>query len=261
MGMKKRKTRLDELLVYKGLATSLDLAGRYIMAGEVWLKTERLTQPGRLYPTNIAVELRRTDQDVSRGAKKLRSALDLLPVTISGRIALDLGASTGGFTQVLLSRAATRVYAFDVGQGLLHETLRNDARVTAREGANLKEWRGDWVPEPFSLIVADLSFVGLRTILPRVLADAQAPITAATSDEEPVGCDALLLLKPQFEVSKAEASRGKGIIRDSSIHNRLLDEFRTWEPAPGWSWVADCPSGLLGAKGNQEFFLHYRRPA
>jgi 23S rRNA (cytidine1920-2'-O)/16S rRNA (cytidine1409-2'-O)-methyltransferase len=230
------KKRLDVLLVERGLAESRAQAQALVLAGRV---------PGHAKPgtqVDAAVELGVTapPRFVSRGGEKLAHALDVLGVDPAGEDCLDVGASTGGFTDVLLQRGAARVVALDVGYGQLHERLRADPRVTVLERTNVRELRE--LPFPPRLVTCDVSFVGVRKALPPALALAAS------------GWQALVLVKPQFEAGRAEAR--KGVVRDPAVHRRVLREVA--DAVPGWgaevAGVVD--SGLPGPKGNREFFLH-----
>ena len=182
---------------------------------------------------------------VSRGGEKLAHALDALEIEVSGRDALDIGASTGGFTDVLLQRGAARVIALDVGHGQLHTRIRADGRVTLLERANARDLVE--LPFPPELITCDVSFISVRSALP--------PALRLSAPE----WEALVLVKPQFEAGRAEASRGGGVIRDPQVHARVIREIA--EAALGWDaeTAAVVDSGLPGPKGNREFFLHLRR--
>jgi len=231
------RKRLDVLLVERGLAESRAQAQALVMAGRVQGHAkagEQVEETARL-----VVDL--PPRYVSRGGEKLAHALDELGVEVAGRDALDVGASTGGFTDVLLQRGAARVIALDVGRGQLHARLRGDPRVTVLERTNVREISE--LPFAPELITCDVSFIGVRTALPPALRLAQP------------GWEALVLVKPQFEAGREEVGKG-GVIRDRDVHRRVLREVA--EDALGWpaqtSGVVD--SGLPGPKGNREFFLH-----
>lgn len=241
------------LLVQRGLAPTREKAQSYIMAGEVWHGTTRLTKPGVRVPVDMELELRGGRRYVGRGALKLLDGLRVFGVAATSRTAVDVGASTGGFTQVLLEAGARHVYAIDVGHGQLDATLRGDPRVTVREGLNARLFDAHTVPEPFSLVVADLSFISLKLVLPAVLPHAQPEGGA-------LAAEAIVLMKPQFEAGPREVGRG-GIVRDPAVHQKLCDEFAGWCPAPGWQHVAHAPSPITGTEGNVEFLFHYRRRA
>jgi len=187
---------------------------------------------------------------VSRGGEKLDAALESFAIDVTGRSALDAGASTGGFTDCLLQRGAAGVVAVDVGYGQLHERLRRDPRVTVLERVNIRELTPEEVDgQRFSMITADLSFISLRTVARNLLALA-AP-----------GADLVLLVKPQFESGRAEASRGRGVIRDPEVWTRVLDEVSAAYHAQGAAMIEHMRSPITGAEGNVEFLMHLRAPA
>ena len=230
------KKRLDLLLVERGLAETRSQAQAFVLAGRV----PGHEKPGEQVDEDAALELTPTEPYVSRGGIKLANALDAFAVDPSGADCLDVGASTGGFTDVLLQRGATRVIAIDVGYGQLHPRLRDDARVVVLERVNARHL--DALPFAPRLIVADVSFISVRKALPPALRLA-AP-----------GWHAVVLVKPQFEAGRADV-RG-GVVRDPDVHRRVLHEVA--EAALGWGaeTVGVVDSGLPGPKGNREFFLH-----
>jgi 23S rRNA (cytidine1920-2'-O)/16S rRNA (cytidine1409-2'-O)-methyltransferase len=182
---------------------------------------------------------------VGRGALKLEGALAAFGIDPAGRTCVDVGASTGGFTEVLLRHGASRVYAVDTGRGQIHESLRADPRVILREQTNARRLSPTEVPEPCSLAVMDVSFISSRLILP-ALASVLAP-----------GADVLVLVKPQFEVGRAEVGRG-GLVKDASLHARAVLEVARAAQAEAYGVVAGAPSPITGGEGNREFFLHLR---
>jgi 23S rRNA (cytidine1920-2'-O)/16S rRNA (cytidine1409-2'-O)-methyltransferase len=186
---------------------------------------------------------------VGRGGQKLDAALERFAVPVAGRRALDAGASTGGFTDCLLQRGAAEVVAVDVGYGQLHERLRTDPRVDVRERTNVRHLGRDAIGRPVDLLVADLSFISLRTVLP-----ALVPLV------EPGG-DLVLLVKPQFEAGRREAARGSGVIRDPEVWRRVVEEVATAAAKEGADRMGEMESPLPGADGNVEFLLHLRRRA
>jgi len=245
-----RRLRLDQLLVERGLAPSREKAQAYIMAGEVWRGTERLTKPALKLGTDAELEVRARSRDVGRGALKLRHALSVFSVPVAGRVAVDIGASTGGFTQVLLEAGATRVFAVDSGHGQLDRLLREDPRVTCLEQTNARHFTTGTVGGVgFDLVVADVSFISLRLVLP--------PVLGCIAESAP-RADAVVLMKPQFEAGRQRVGRG-GVVRDPEIHEELLRSFRQWVPLPRWNCVSDTPSPIEGAEGNREFLMWYRR--
>jgi 23S rRNA (cytidine1920-2'-O)/16S rRNA (cytidine1409-2'-O)-methyltransferase len=232
------KKRLDVLLVERGLAESRAQAQALVLAGRV----PGHAKPGEQVDEAAPLELTEPPRFVSRGGEKLAHALDALGVDPAGEDCLDVGASTGGFTDALLQRGAARVIALDVGRGQLHERLRADPRVVVLERTNARELRE--LPFPPRLVTCDVSFISVRKALPPALALA-AP-----------GWQALVLVKPQFEAGRAEAR--KGVVRDPAVHRRVLRELA--EASIGWAAepVGVVDSGLPGPKGNREFFLHLR---
>ena len=214
------------------------------MAGKVFSGARKLEKPGQKLDPNTPLSLLETPHPwVSRGGIKLAHALEHFALDVTGRIALDIGASTGGFTNVLLARAAARVYAVDVGYGQLADKLRHDDRVIVMERTNARQLTSQHVPEPVDIIVCDASFIGLRTVLPAALALA-AP-----------GAFLVALIKPQFEAGKGRVGKG-GIVRDSGLHAEICDAMTAWlEQQLGWQLLGICPSPITGVGGNKEFFL------
>ncbi len=220
------------------------------MAGLVWSGDRRLDKSGAMLPAETPVEVRGRDHPwVSRGGLKLVRALDQFAIDPAGAVALDIGASTGGFTDVLLSRGAARVYAVDVGYGQLAAKLRSDPRVVLLERVNARHLTRTQVPEPVDLIVCDASFIGLEVVLP-------APLALAA---ETAGLVALI--KPQFEVGKGRVGKG-GVVRDPALRREVCDRIVAWLDAqPGWRVEGLIESPILGADGNQEFLVHARKRA
>jgi len=244
------KTRLDQLLVDRGLAESRAHAQAMVLAGEVFTGERRLDKPGQPVAPDLAVEIRRrTGAWVSRGALKLIGALDHFALDPTGAVALDIGASTGGFTEVLLARGAVRVYAVDVGHGQLHARLRADPRVVVLERTNARHLTRDQVTEPVDLVVSDASFISLTLVLPPALALARA------------GARLVALIKPQFEAGRSEVAKG-GVVRDPSVHEAVCGRIRAWlNEEMGWAVDGIAPSPITGPKGNREFLLVARKPA
>jgi 23S rRNA (cytidine1920-2'-O)/16S rRNA (cytidine1409-2'-O)-methyltransferase len=231
------KKRADVLLVEQGLAESRAQAQALVLAGLV----PGVAKPGQQLDEATALEVERLPQYVSRGGDKLANALDALELDVRGRHALDVGASTGGFTDVLLQRGAARVIALDVGYGQLHPRLRGDARVIVLERTNARAVTE--LPFPPDLIVCDVSFISVRTALPPLLRLAQP------------GWEGVVLVKPQFEAGRADVGKG-GVVRDPEVRRRVAREVA--EAALGWQGrtVAAVDSGVPGPKGNREVFLH-----
>lgn len=234
------RKRLDVLLVERGLAESRAQAQALVMAGRV----PGHAKAGEQVDESIELAVNQPPPYVSRGGEKLAHGLDALGVEVAGRDALDVGASTGGFTDVLLQRGAARVIALDVGHGQLHPRIRDDDRVTVLERVNAREL--SQLPFAPDLVTCDVSFISVRAALP--------PALRLASD----GWESLVLVKPQFEAGREEATRGGGVIRDPEVHTRVLREVA----AAALEWDAETvgvvDSGLPGPKGNREFFLHLR---
>lgn len=235
--------RLDKLLVDRGLADSRTKAQALVMAGLVSSRGARLDKPGARYPIDIPIEIRESRRWVGRGGFKLDGALDALKVDVVDRDALDVGASTGGFTEVLLARGARRVIALDVGRGLLDWGLRQDARVTVVEGVNARYLTPGSLAFVPAVAVIDVSFISLERILPAVVRCLEQ------------GGEILALVKPQFEVGRGRVGRG-GIVRDPGLHREVLERMSKFVERRGWGLAGIARSSLPGADGNVEFFLH-----
>jgi 23S rRNA (cytidine1920-2'-O)/16S rRNA (cytidine1409-2'-O)-methyltransferase len=231
------KKRLDVLLVERGLAESRAQAQALVLAGLV----PGFDKPGHQVPEDAELAVERPPRFVSRGGEKLANALERLEIELDGRDAIDVGASTGGFTDCLLQNGVARVIAVDVGYGQLHPKLRNDARVTVLERTNARTLSA--LPFRPDLLVCDVSFISVRMVLPPVLALLEP------------GWDALVLVKPQFEAGKGEVGKG-GVVRDAEIHRRVLRQVVEAGLDWGATVVGVVDSGLPGPKGNREFFLH-----
>jgi 23S rRNA (cytidine1920-2'-O)/16S rRNA (cytidine1409-2'-O)-methyltransferase len=240
------KTRLDQLVVEKGLAPSRERARSIIMAGHITVDGQPVTKAGAQVEHEADVTLLAPDHPyVGRGGLKLAHALDTFRIDVAGREGLDIGASTGGFTDVLLQRGATRVVALDVGHGQIDWTLRQDPRVVVIENFNARHLTPADLPGPADIVVIDVSFISLRQILPVV-----PPVVRP-------GADVIALVKPQFEAGRAEVR--KGVIRDEAVHARVTDEVAAAAAEVGLARVASTPSPITGQKGNVEFLLHFRQ--
>lgn len=237
------RERLDLLLVARGLADSRAKAQALVLSGRVRSGETRLEKPGEAFPADLPIEIEPGPRFVGRGAEKLDPVLDRFAVRPEGRDALDVGASTGGFTEVLLTRGARRVIALDVGRGQLDWTLRNDPRVVVLEGRNARTLHPSDLPYRPSLAVVDVSFIGLSLVLP------------AVSGCLATGGEIVALLKPQFEVGRGRVGRG-GIVREPDLHREVLDRAVELAEDRGWGFRSVAPSPIRGAKGNVEFFLH-----
>ncbi len=244
------KLRLDQLLVDRGMAPTRSKAQALIMAGKVMLCTQRLTKPGQMVPDDAEIVLEGQEHPwVSRGGMKLAHALAHFSLSVQGAICLDIGASTGGFTDVLLHEGAAKVYAVDVGHGQLDWKLRNDPRVISLEKTNARYLTRAEVPEPVQVLVCDASFISLKTVLP-------APMALCAP-----GAMMVTLIKPQFEAGKAEVDKGEGVIRDPALHQQICEEMAAWVTAQGWQVLGITDSPITGPKGNREFLLLAERPA
>ena len=244
--------RLDQLLVERGLAETRARAQALVLAGQVRVGegdgARRDRKSGDLVAVDVPIEVAGGRQWVSRGAHKLLAALDAFGVDPAGRVAIDVGASTGGFTDVLLERGATRVYAVDVGYGQLAERLRHDPRVVSMERVNARTLDASTLPEPVDLAVVDVSFISLGLVL--------APIRAVLRD----GAGPILaLVKPQFEAGKADAKGG--VVRDPAVHRRVLRETVARATSAGLGVRGVIPSPILGPEGNREFLVHLQAGA
>ncbi len=239
-----RKLRADVALVERGLVESRTRAQALIMAGAVYSGEQRIAKAGDMVARDAALEVREKDHPwVSRGGVKLAHGLQEFVISSKDRLVLDVGASTGGFTDVALEGGAAKVYAVDVGHGQLAWKLRNDERVVVLERVNARHLTSDEIPEPIDLIVCDASFISLTVILPAALALA-AP-----------GADLVALIKPQFEVGKGKVGKG-GIVRDPALHKEVCDMIETWLGAlPGWKVLGITQSPLKGPGGNIEFLI------
>jgi len=237
--------RLDALVTKAGLAPSRERAQALILAGKVKVDGETVRKPDRAVAEGTPIAVDADQEYASRGALKLGPALDRFGVEVASRVCADIGASTGGFTDVLLRRGATRVYAIDVGRGLLHWRLRQDPRVVVIERVNARNLES--FPEPVSLVVIDVSFIGLEKVLPAIMAAAPS-------------AEVVALFKPQFQVERPQVGKG-GIVRDPDAVEGALRRFRDWCAANSLRVLGEAPSELAGADGNREIFIHIAGPA
>jgi 23S rRNA (cytidine1920-2'-O)/16S rRNA (cytidine1409-2'-O)-methyltransferase len=245
------KIRLDQLLVDRGLADSREKARALILAGHVLVEGQKSDKPGHTFPSECRVDVTERMPYVSRGGFKLAAALEHFQIDVSGRVCLDVGSSTGGFTDCLLQRGAERVWAVDAGHGQLDWKLRNDPRVVVREGVNARYLEPSDFPEAFDLAVCDASFISatllIRAIVPLL---RKAPLLRKHGEM-------VILVKPQFEVGKDQVGRG-GIVRDPELHRAACDRVRALVETLGFA-ASLLDSPILGAEGNREFLL-YARP-
>ncbi|HEX5259682.1 MAG TPA: TlyA family RNA methyltransferase [Sphingomicrobium sp.] len=238
-----KKVRADQLLVSRGLAESRTRAQALIMAGAVFSGERKLATAGEMLAEDAALEVRCKDHPwVSRGGIKLDHGLTHFGFDVTGAVALDVGSSTGGFTDVLLSRGAAKVYAVDVGTNQLAWKLRQDARVVVHEQTNARNLDRSIIPEPVDIVVCDASFIGMAKVL-------EAPLRLAKS-----GAKLVALIKPQFEAGRDEVGKG-GVVRDPEVHERVCAEATAWVEAQGWSVLGITPSPITGPEGNVEFLL------
>ncbi len=243
----REKYRLDALMVIRGLSDTADDARRYILAHEVTVEGKLATKAGERFPADADVKMVAPERFVSRGALKLEAALNAFNINASGLVCADIGSSTGGFTDSLLQRGAKRVFAVDVGRTQLHERVRTDERVTVCDHTNARQLTTAHFEEPPSLFVVDVSFISVKKILTPLFGSG------------PETCEAVILVKPQFEAERDEVNRGRGVIRDEAAHARILHEVATVACDSGWMVAGIIPSPILGGEGNREFLMHLRK--
>lgn len=244
-----RKMRADQLLVERGLAESRARAQALILAGLAYAGDRKIAKAGDQLPADTAITLKGRDHPwVSRGGIKLAHALDQWGWDVADAVAIDVGASTGGFTDVLLSKGAARIYAVDSGTNQLAWKLRQDSRVIVLEQTNARYLTSEQVPEPVDLVVCDASFIGLSKVL-------AAPLALAKDDARLVA-----LIKPQFEAGPQEVGKG-GVVRDPSVHQRVCQEVRDWLESIGWNVLGLIESPITGPEGNIEFLIGADRNA
>lgn len=215
------------------------------MAGLVYLGEQKLDKAGQQVAEDAHITVRGKEHPwVSRGGMKLAHACEVFPLSLANAIAMDVGSSTGGFTQVLLHHRAQKVYAVDVGTGQLDPKLRGDARVVVMEQTNARHLTREMVPDTLDVVVCDASFISLKKVLPAALALAKTE------------AQLVALIKPQFEVGKAEVSRGKGVITNPDLHQAVCNDIANWLDAEGWSVKGRSTSPITGPKGNKEFLIY-----
>lgn len=245
MGAKPKKERLDKLLVKRGLAETRARAQALILAGKVLVEGQRLDKAAHLVPEDATITVKEPMPYVSRGGFKLAAALDHFQVPVEGRSCLDIGASTGGFTDCLLQRGAARVVALDVGYGQLDWRLRRDPRVEVREHVNARYLTPDDFNERFDLVVADVSFISLTKILPVIPPLLKEPASV------------IVLIKPQFEVGREEVGKG-GLVRDEAAQRRVVEGITRFAEKLGLHSRGTIESPILGADGNREFLACFK---
>ena len=237
------KVRADQLLVQRGLAESRTRAQALILSGNVFAGDRRVAKAGDMLAEDMALTVKGRDHPwVSRGGIKLDHGLTHFGFDVTGMVALDVGSSTGGFTDVLLNRGAARVYAVDVGTNQLAWKLRSDPRVIVHEQTNARDLTTDIIPEPVEMVVCDASFISLSKVLDAAL-DLAKP-----------GARLVALIKPQFEAGRDEVGKG-GVVRDPAVHQRVCNDAAEWVRSKGWTVVGVEPSPITGPEGNVEFLL------
>ena len=242
------KQRLDQLMVQRGLAESREKAQRLVLAGEVRVAGQVVTKPGHDYAADVEVTVARPERFVSRGGEKLEAAFGAFALDVTGKICVDIGASTGGFTDCLLQHGAARVYAVDVGRGQLHWRLQNDPRVVVMDEVNARFLRPGQLTETPALVTVDASFISLTLLLPAVK-ELLAP-----------GGEIVTLIKPQFEAGRAEVGKG-GVVRDPRLRQQVIERVREFgERTLGLNWCGVCESPLHGPAGNVEFLAYWKKP-
>jgi 23S rRNA (cytidine1920-2'-O)/16S rRNA (cytidine1409-2'-O)-methyltransferase len=240
------KLRADQLLVDRGLAESRARAQALILAGLVFLGDRKVEKAGQQVAQDAVLDVRGRDHPwVSRGGIKLAHAIDHFGIDVTGMVAIDVGSSTGGFTDVLLSNGAARVYAVDSGTNQLAWKLRSDPRVIVHEQTSARILTADHIPETVDIIVCDASFISLAKVLERPLSFARP------------GAQLAALIKPQFEAGRDEVGKG-GVVRDPQVHERVCEQVRIWLTAQGWTVTGITPSPITGPQGNIEFLIHSR---
>ena len=243
------KVRADQLITDRGLAESRTRAQALIMAGLAFAGDKRIDKPGQMLAADAAIEVKGRDHPwVSRGGIKLAHALDHVGWDVTGAVAIDVGSSTGGFTDVLLTKGAARVYAVDSGTNQLAWKLRQDERVIVHEQTSARILTAAHIPEPVDLVVCDASFIGLAKVL-------EVPLRFAKP-----GARLAALIKPQFEAGRGEVGKG-GVVRDPAVHQRVCDEVAVWLTGSGWVVEDIVQSPITGPEGNVEFVILARLPA
>ena len=241
------KKRLDQLLVDKGLVESRSKGQALILAGVVLINDQRIDKPGREVDEDSSIRIKEPEtRFVGRGGMKLEHAFKVFPVEAENKICMDVGASTGGFTDCLLQRGAKKVYAVDVGYGQLDWKLRQDPRVIVLERENIRHLAKEKIPEPIELAVADVSFISLKIVLPTIqkFLAGEAQIVA--------------LVKPQFELTPEKVGKG-GIVKDINLHVEAVESVQAVGEKEGWKYLGSNPSPILGAEGNREFLIYFSK--
>ena len=243
-----KKIRLDQLLVEKGLAESREKAKRLILSGQVLVDGQPAPKPGHTLAPDKEITLKESERFVSRGGDKLEGAMETFPIELTGKVCLDIGSSTGGFTDCMLQHGALKVYAVDVGKGQLHWKLREDPRVTVMEGVNARYLTPSDLPEPADFASIDTSFISLTNILP------------AVKELLKPGGEIVSLIKPQFEAGKEDVNKGRGVITNPAIHAAVVSKVRKFGTEElGLEWLGLSTSPLKGPKGNVEFLAYWKK--
>lgn len=243
------KERLDLLLVKQGLAVSRSLAQKLIMAGDVLVNSQVVYKPSQIFEGSVEIRLKEKPRFVSRGGLKLEKALQEFGLEdLSGKICVDVGASTGGFTDCMLQHHAQKVYAVDVGYGQIHQSLRNTQKVVVKEKTNVRDIK--FIDDKISFVTIDVSFISLKTVLPVI-----------QSWVNNIEIEVIALVKPQFEAGRKEAAKGKGVIRDEEIRMEILDDLIGFVQSIGIKVNGYTESPISGPKGNKEFLLYLKIPA
>jgi 23S rRNA (cytidine1920-2'-O)/16S rRNA (cytidine1409-2'-O)-methyltransferase len=245
--MPRDQVRLDQLLVQRGLAESREKAQRLILAGSVRVAGQVQAKPGHTFKADADIAVDAAQKYVSRGGEKLEAALARFHIDPAGLVCVDIGASTGGFTDCLLQHGAAKVYAIDVGHGQIHSRLLGDGRVVVLDGINARYLDPASLPEKAALAVVDASFISLTLLLP-----------AVTHVLMPGG-QLITLVKPQFEAGRKDVGRG-GVVRDEAVHRRVMEDVRTFGEKTGLQWIDSCTSPLKGPAGNVEFLAYWKAP-
>jgi 23S rRNA (cytidine1920-2'-O)/16S rRNA (cytidine1409-2'-O)-methyltransferase len=252
--VRRAKIRLDVLLVERGLVESRALAQRMVMAGQVRVNGQVAAKPAAAVLDDVEIEIERSAPFVSRGGEKLQAALLEFGLAVDGLVCADVGASTGGFTDCLLQNGAAKVYAIDVGQGILHWKLRQDVRVVVMEKTNARFL--DRLPEAVDLVTVDASFISLKLLLPVV----KGWLRSVQPGSAPLNGTVVPLVKPQFEAGRSQVSRGHGVIRDETVHRQVLLDVLNFAQEEGYSIRGLMQSPLFGPKGNMEFLAWLEYP-
>ena len=242
-----KKIRLDQLVFDLGLAESKDRAKTTVMSGLVFVNGQRADKPGMQVSPDVNVEVKGTALPyVSRGGLKLEKALKVFPIDVNGKVCIDCGASTGGFTDVLLKNGAAKVYSVDVGYGQLAWSLRNDERVVNMERTNIRYISSEQIPEPLDICVMDLSFISVKLVLPAVC--------ALLKDDAQLVC----LIKPQFEAGREEVGK-KGVVRDKAVHLSVIESVLSFAPTVGMTVMGLDFSPIKGPEGNREYLCYMKK--